>query len=1001
MNYKLFLLIFISFLFGKIQAYTQSKLPSFSRGIAIVKTAQILADNFRHQESIDTLNIAKEIFVAVKSWNYYAIACSVQGRNYVQLGQFEEVERIVLELNDMIKEKKLNEVLPLYTYFLSGHIKHAKGLYELAVLDFESALEVWNSNEGLKVVEGVPFLNIALKETKGTYFGHIYNAEAFSIMALGDFDKALDYFKQGRVYYKNSVHPADTLMSDINIGSVYIYKGEVDKAIDYFNGIINSVFKIEKNIPYLAIVYNHLANAYHLKKDYEQEEKYLITLRKMFNHPEIKTMLSVSGTSSEIAYCSVLARSARSLANRGMKEQAVKDCKELFTRLKKVKGDLEVLTGVFAQLGEALLICKENELALEVNQWGITLLSPNLQNTKYLENPEADSVYLKLPALALILGKAKALEHMSSKSSETDRLVYLKLGLETAELGVLFIENIRKHLTEASIDNISREGSLFDVEKIASRLFDINVRLAYRLFQETKEEYYKDQAFQACEKSKSYILRQSLNDIKELRGLPQEMLKEMNDLESEIFYTKKRIALAVAQQDKQMEIQLDNQLFIIKEKYAEHLQTIMLNPEAGEKYFDLYNPNVSTISDVQLVLKKTPGASIFEYYESEEEIYLFLISGPITKIFRYDKPKDWIGKIRRLIALNKDIDLIASPVLMKEYIDLNKLCFDLLLKDGLDSLPQEESRLILIPHGMIHHINFGLLLTSFELPEFLEVPNLGYKIVNCSVLDYLVRGFAISYAASSTILLNAIKKSTVVDQYDFSLIGFAPDYESRNQDSPNELPLSELPDEFIHITDFFEPSDVNITKGAQSTEAVFRNIVKQFSTKILHISAHGRIDKNVLFSNLQFAGKPSEQSDKDNILETAELYNLKINAHLAILSACETGDGGYIGGIGKISLARGFAYANCSSIIMSLWDLDADSNLQIIRNFYEQLITNDLPIDQALQLAQLNYIETQQDIWNKSRTMTAAEKEILLESFHPYFWGGLVPMGVVDKLSTN
>ena len=215
--------------------------------------------------------------------------------------------------------------------------------------------------------------------------------------------------------------------------------------------------------------------------------------------------------------------------------------------------------------------------------------------------------------------------------------------------------------------------------------------------------------------------------------------------------------------------------------------------------------------------------------------------------------------------------------------------------------------------------------------------------------------------------------------------------------------IVKLPDELEEVRYLFDPKDVKIIEKGEATEEKFRSVLEQFSSQIIHISAHGEInDEYPLLSRLLLDLQKENTLDLDGDISLGELYNLKINTQIAILSACQTGSGESIDGSGKINLARGFAYADCPSIIMSLWDLNTKSNLEIINKLYQELIEKNQDIDVSLQHAQIKYIEAKQKKWKDDSSFSSnKEKKEILKSLHPYYWAGLVLIGRTDALGVN
>ncbi len=158
----------------------------------------------------------------------------------------------------------------------------------------------------------------------------------------------------------------------------------------------------------------------------------------------------------------------------------------------------------------------------------------------------------------------------------------------------------------------------------------------------------------------------------------------------------------------------------------------------------------------------------------------------------------------------------------------------------------------------------------------------------------------------------------------------------------------------------------------KATEKIFKK--KAPKAGIIHLATHAIInDENPMFSKLVLA--KDKNSDEDGFLNTFELYNMKLTADLVVLSACNTGCGKLIRGEGIMSLARGFMYAGCPSIVMSLWPVDDQSTSLLMKLFYRGLDSG-LSKDKALRLAKQEYLKSADAV--KS---------------NPFYWAGFVPIG--------
>ena len=135
---------------------------------------------------------------------------------------------------------------------------------------------------------------------------------------------------------------------------------------------------------------------------------------------------------------------------------------------------------------------------------------------------------------------------------------------------------------------------------------------------------------------------------------------------------------------------------------------------------------------------------------------------------------------------------------------------------------------------------------------------------------------------------------------------------------------------------------------------------------ILHLSCHGFFNKNdPMSSGLLFLGE---------LLRAKEILDLKINAELVTLSACETGKNENKPGEELVGLTRSFLYAGTPSVLVSLWKVHSVSTRDIMIEFYKQLKNKKIDLATALQTAQKNIMQK-----NEYR--------------HPYFWAPFILVG--------
>jgi CHAT domain-containing protein len=108
----------------------------------------------------------------------------------------------------------------------------------------------------------------------------------------------------------------------------------------------------------------------------------------------------------------------------------------------------------------------------------------------------------------------------------------------------------------------------------------------------------------------------------------------------------------------------------------------------------------------------------------------------------------------------------------------------------------------------------------------------------------------------------------------------------------------------------------------------------------IHIAAHAKfyVDKP-LESAILFA--PS--GGNNGLVTVRDLYRLRMDADLVVLSACETGMSKVHKGDELIGLVRGFLYGGTRSIIATLWEIEDESASLFSTTLYDNLAKMDKP----------------------------------------------------------
>jgi CHAT domain-containing protein len=276
----------------------------------------------------------------------------------------------------------------------------------------------------------------------------------------------------------------------------------------------------------------------------------------------------------------------------------------------------------------------------------------------------------------------------------------------------------------------------------------------------------------------------------------------------------------------------------------------------------------------------------------------------------------------------------------------------------------KDKKMTIVPDGKLSYITFEALLK--DLPD--TTSRIDFKN-----LSYLVRDHTVNYAYSARLLYNFPSHHRKAKA---QVLAFAPEYKADTFFLENrKLTLVPLPGIQREVELISKEIKTELFRGNDASEAHFREHSSEYD--ILHLAMHAFINDSLpAFSRFAFAQEPKgDMPENDGWLNTADIYNLDLNARLTVLSACNTGSGSLQKGEGVMSLARGFLYAGCPTIIMTLWEVEDNAGTEIMSSFYKNL-KRGIYTDEALRLAKLEYLESANP-----------------RMAHPHYWLGYVSIG--------
>ena len=749
---------------------------------------------------------------------------------------------------------------------------------------------------------------------------------------LGEPQKALDYYRQALPLRQAIGNRAQEGAQLNNIGLVYESLGERQKALEHYERALD-LFRASKdrNLEGYAL---HNIGAFHLNalKDPKTALDY-------FN----QALQIRRGPAQPIEQAATLDNIGLAYQRSGDLPRALEHHRQAL-EMRRASGHRPGEAASLYNLGDTYVAMRDVETALDYFNQALRL-------NRAMGSREAEA--------ATLYGIARI---------ERDR-GNLEAALARMEEPLRIIESMRGHLSSQEL----RASFLAEQHEY----FGFYTDLLMRLHERAPAAGHDAAAFHASERARARSLLELLAEARiDLdQGIAPELKTRERDTHSRIAWVQRRLIDAYSQPkpDQGRITTLEAELKELDER-RERLKVEIR--QKHPRYADLHYPAPPGLKQIQALLDE--DTLLLEYALGTESAFLFAVSKNAFLPARLSSSPAIASQVEALRA-----HLAARPQrsAFGNQIDVSRSLYRELIQPAAKLLPGKR-KLVVIPSGILHYLPFEVLLSPG-----------GTKNLETAAPDrwpYLLNDYAISYVPSAGVLAGLRDRAPSAWQKSFLAFanprvvnGKATDVRVADdgrgafgQQTWNLGPLPESRREVEQIAGLYPKDGVSIMLGEQATEENAKTSGRFDGYRYVHFATHGLLnEERPSYSGLilSLVGTTAGAQTEDGLLQVYEIFNLRLNADLVVLSACETGLGKQVEGEGLVGLTQAFFYAGTPSVLMSLWKVQDRSTADLMVNFYQQLNRKQ----------------------GKAEAMREAKLQLIQQKryAHPYYWAPFILTG--------
>ncbi len=859
---------------------------------------------------------------------------------------------------EIVEEAQHTGLTRAHAYRSLGYYNDGMGNYDLAIENYHEALNALAGKE--RSIEVINALAI------------IHNNIGISFRRMGRIESAREHYLKNlelvrEAFGSNHVQLGYAYNS---IGTVYYTLGDYGTAGDYFRRSAD-VFRINfgEDNPLHAAALNNAVSSYMSLNDHERA----LTLMNRVQEIILRTR---GGDHSDAAYG--YSNLGSILAQMEEFEEALESYERSLEIRKKIFGpDHPDLVSSYLNISELLTRIHDFEKSREHLEEARNIVLDRLGENhpqyweiyrrfgnSYAEEEKFDEAvwYFSEAMYKMVLHSGMALGHNPDFARLSYPIDFMQtiLGMGGSKLEMYKnggkVSQLREafyyfDLTANLVDFLQIE---FQSEASKLNLIDENysiftnaIETGYYLYQETSDERWLDEILRLNEQSRARIAIELVQDsqARTFAGVPEEVLDQERELNTEISNFYQQIHLENEKgldADENLLTAYHDSLFYAKEELRQF--TDFLERQYPEYYHLKYERTLATRQDIRNLLEA--DETLISYIVTDEYLFTLLIDQNDISIHK-------LGESNNLQELVQQSRIAVTSGDTESFVESSVELYGRLVEPLIDEI--QTGSIIIMPDQVLHFLPFEMLLT--HQPDHADYHR----------MPYLIHEKTISYAQSATLLKYKIERRP---SNAANLLAMAPfnqqvadlgEVVSANRYVTDLTPLPLTRYETRRIAEIFDtrrtwldyifPERTEVLFDRDATKNRFLGEPLE-NYGYIHLATHAFVNEtNPDLSGIVLWGDEND----DGILRVGDIYNLRMNADLVVLGACETGLGRMYRGEGLIGFTRAFIYAGASNIVVSKWRVNDQPTAMLMINFYERF-KNGHSFSEALQLAKLELI---------------------------------------------